>query len=139
MLKTALERILDGVVPDNAVVEFNLLSSDEMARLNEDYLQHEGPTDVITFSYVDEERLAIDEEPTVGEIFVCPEVAQLSASELGLPLEEEIILYLIHGILHLSGLDDIEKDDRAAMRQAEIDEMTRLKSSFDLSIPFSIT
>ena len=133
-----MERVLKECAPDNAEVDFHLLDSGPMAQLNENYLQHEGTTDVITFSYLDDEIPAMDDEaPIVGEIFVCPDVAQSAASDLDTSVEEEIILYLVHGILHLSGLDDVAESDREVMRRAEATEMAFLRDRFDLVSPFA--
>jgi probable rRNA maturation factor len=137
MLQATMERVLKDCAPDNAEVDFHLLDPDRMAHLNEHYLQHDGPTDVITFTYLDNEMPAVDDEaPIVGEIFVCPEVARSAASDHDTSVEEEIVLYLVHGVLHLSGLDDVDEPDRKVMRQAEATEMAILCEQFDLSSPF---
>ncbi len=64
-----------------------------MARVHGDFLGDPTETDVITFPY--------------GEILVCPAVAQDRAAEYGLKVDQEILLYALHGLLHLAGYDDI--------------------------------
>ena len=95
-----------------------------MARVNEQHLQHQGVTDVITFAYPREILPAAlaeadDEGQVLGEILVCPSVAVEAAARLGHQPGEELALYLAHGILHLCGLDDHHPADRRRMRQAE--------------------
>ncbi len=63
-----------------------------MARVHADFLGDPTETDVITFPY--------------GEILVCPAVAQDRASEFGHEVEQEVLLYCLHGMLHLTGYDD---------------------------------
>jgi probable rRNA maturation factor len=63
-----------------------------MARVHGDFLGDPTETDVITFPY--------------GEILVCPAVARDRVAEYGLKLEEEVLLYCLHGLLHLAGYDD---------------------------------
>ena len=63
-----------------------------MARVHGDFLDDPSETDVITFPY--------------GEILVCPAVARDRAMELRLKLDDEVLLYALHGLLHLAGYDD---------------------------------
>lgn len=55
----------------------------------------------------------------LGEVYVCPSVANKYALENNLPPLQELILYVIHGFLHLIGYDDIEPEDQIVMRQKE--------------------
>lgn len=63
-----------------------------MARVHGDFLGDPTETDVITFPY--------------GEILVCPAVARDRAAEFDFKVEQEILLYALHGLLHLAGYDD---------------------------------
>jgi probable rRNA maturation factor len=63
-----------------------------MARVHGDFLGDSSETDVITFPY--------------GEILVCPAVARDRAAEYGHDAEQEVLLYALHGLLHLAGYDD---------------------------------
>ncbi len=63
-----------------------------MAQVHADFLGDPAETDVITFPY--------------GEILVCPAVAREQSHGYGLDVEHEILLYALHGLLHLTGLDD---------------------------------
>ena len=76
-----------------------------MARVHRDFLGDPTETDVITFSY--------------GEIVVCPAVAQDRISEYGVTLEDEILLYCLHGLLHLSGYDDTTARSAREMKTAQ--------------------
>ena len=81
----------------------------KMASVNERFLGHGGPTDVITFDY----------EKDGAEIFICPDVAVAQAKEFGTTPQMELVRYLVHGLLHLKGYDDHTARDRARMKKAE--------------------
>ena len=73
-------------------IQFVLVDRATMARVHGDFLGDSSETDVITFPY--------------GEILVCPAVARDRAAEFGLEVEQEVLLYALHGLLHLAGYDD---------------------------------
>ena len=89
-------------------VEITILGARAMAKVHRDFLGIPGPTDVITFPY--------------GEILVCAPVAADRAREFGHNTTTELALYAIHGLLHLSGHDDITpaKEKRMAAAQEKI-------------------
>ena len=72
-----------------------------MTRLNETFLHHSGSTDVITFDYASRPNTPILQ----GEIFVCVDEAVEQARRFCCAWQEEIIRYVIHGVLHLTGFD----------------------------------
>jgi probable rRNA maturation factor len=82
-------------------VEICILGSRAMAKVHRDFLNIPGATDVITFPY--------------GEILVCAPVAAARAPEFGHSTTQELALYIIHGLLHLSGFDDISEPDAKKM------------------------
>ncbi len=59
------------------------------------------------------------DQEILGSVFVCPEVAQDYAKSKGLCPHRETILYVIHGLLHLLGYDDISQKERTRMRKKE--------------------
>lgn len=89
-------------------VSASVVSPAVMSRVHADFLGVEGPTDVITFPY--------------GEILVCAAVAAENAGRYGNSLDDELALYVIHGLLHLNGYDDLTKTAARQMhaRQAKI-------------------
>ena len=89
-------------------------------RLNAQHLGHDYATDVISFGY---ECCA----PQVnGELIVSLETAQQQAHNVRWPVEHELLLYVVHGVLHITGMDDYMPHDRAAMRQYEQKVMLQL-------------
>ena len=80
-----------------------------MRALNKEYLSHDYVTDVLTFELGEDQ----------GEIIICPLVACTNARAHQNTTEKEIILYVIHGILHLAGYDDHSPKDILEMRRME--------------------
>jgi probable rRNA maturation factor len=114
-------RLLRGVVTDLLsflqVMDFDLaihlIGESEMTRLNETRLQHAGCTDVITFDY--------SEPPgtMTGEIFACVPEAVAQAKRFQATWQEELVRYIVHGILHLKGHDDLRPAARRRMKREE--------------------
>ena len=90
-----------------------LVGDREMAELNERYLHHAGPTDVLAFPYETEG------ESVRGEIVVNAERAAAEAQGRRHSAEAELMLYVVHGLLHLLGCDDAEPGERRTMRRRE--------------------
>jgi probable rRNA maturation factor len=84
-----------------------------MQQLNARYLQHDYPTDVLSFP--------LERSPTSleGEIIVSAETATRESHRFGWTPAEEILLYLVHGTLHLIGYDDQTEEESRAMREKE--------------------
>ena len=106
--------------------EFTLhfVDSAEISRLHQEFFDDPSITDCISFP--------IDDTDTpyrvLGEVFVCPEVAvEFAASHCENPLKETA-LYVVHGLLHLFGYDDIKEKDRRRMKNKEKELMTYLTS-----------
>jgi probable rRNA maturation factor len=99
----------------------HIVRAPEMARLNEQFLQHSGSTDVITFDYSEDSKLKTQKpKPALqGEIFICIDDAIAQAREFRTSWQSEIARYVIHGILHLRGFDDIRAADRRKMKREE--------------------
>jgi len=98
------------------------LDREAMCRVHADFLQNDSLTDVITFEGISEAGVA-------GEICVAPDHALEFEGSRRLPLPEELTLYLVHGYLHLAGLDDVDPADRRKMRAAERRAMTSLRKA----------
>ncbi len=108
-------------------ISIQFLAPGRMAEINHEYLQHEGPTDVITFD--------LSDEPTVlmmGEILICPEIAAKQSKEFETTWHKETIRYVIHGLLHLKGFDDLEPEKRKIMKRHENRWMERVQEKFNL-------
>lgn len=97
------------------------LTREHMCRIHSDFLQDDSLTDVITFEGAPEAGIA-------GEICVAPVQAHEFKGARRLPFAEELTLYLVHGYLHLAGLDDVVPTARRKMRAAERRAMNHLRA-----------
>lgn len=104
-----------------------LVGPDAIARINETHLRHEGPTDVIAFDYADSGSPAL----LAGDIFVCVDEAIRQAPKYKTTWQSELVRYVVHGILHLSGYDDKQRAARKNMKREEDRLMRQLASRFD--------
>jgi len=105
-------------VSDEADLGVLFVDEATMTDLHVTWMDEEGPTDVLSFP-MDELRPGTDEERTpaglLGDVVVCPSVAARQASEVGHPVDNEMLLLVIHGILHLLGYDHAEPTEEAEM------------------------
>jgi probable rRNA maturation factor len=84
----------------DAMISIAFVSPTTIARLNERYLGHTGPTDVIAFALND--RVS---PPAValGDVYICPAVARANARRFGVSMRNEIERLVVHGTLHVLG------------------------------------
>lgn len=100
-----------------AEMGLHCLDAKDMQKLHQEAFGKDTVTDCISFP-IDGE-LGDNHTRILGDVFVCVDVAKEYAQEHQLPFLEELSLYVIHGILHLLGYDDIEEKKCSEMRSAE--------------------
>ena len=118
MIQQVARKILDDYEFSRSELSIALVDDKTIREHNRQYLDHDWATDVISFV------LDLDESETgnrslCGQLIVSTETAKRLADELGHSMEMELTLYVIHGTLHLCGLDDHEPDDIAEMQGQE--------------------
>lgn len=94
-----------------ALISVAFLRNSRMARMNREFLGHQGPTDVITFEMRAARKLAGD-DAVIGDIYIAPDVARGNAREQNVGVREELIRLVIHGTLHVLGYTHPEGDGR---------------------------
>lgn len=108
----------------DAEVSILLTDDAQIAELNKEYRDVDGPTDVLSFSQTEGEDEFIPgvEENLLGDIVISVETAKRQAEEQGKSVDEEIDMLLVHGVLHLLGYDHAEEDEERVMfaKQQEI-------------------
>ena len=92
-------------------VAYIFCDDEEILRVNRQYLQHDYYTDIITFDY--------DDDVISGDLFISLDTVRTNAEQLGLPYEQELNRVIIHGILHLCGINDKGLGEREIMEAAE--------------------
>ena len=129
-------------------VELSMLFVDEhaIADLNQRFHDEDGPTDVLAFP-MDELPIeggrspdsggtgpGVDLEPAevptmLGDVVLCPAVARRNADAIARPYDDEIALLVVHGILHLLGMDHAEPEEASAMQRRERELLGRFHQS----------
>ena len=124
-----VKRIVKSVIENEGVccdeVSIYFVSTKEISKLHKQFFDDPTPTDCISFP-IDGIQSDKQQYYVLGDVFVCPETAIQYAREKKGDAKQEIILYIIHGLLHLMGYDDMESSDRKRMRQAERKHLKRL-------------
>ena len=118
-----LQRAIDCVLAaERAQGDVTVMITDDetVANLNQQFLDKEGPTDVLSFPAMDEESdfvLPPEEAatPYLGDIIIALPFTQRQAQRLGRPLRDELALLVVHGALHLLGYDHATPEEKAEM------------------------
>jgi probable rRNA maturation factor len=112
-----------------AELALSFVDETAMAELNERWMGHSGPTDVLSWAIdppVPAGRAAPGGEPVLlGDVVVCPAVARRAVAGTDRPVEDELALLVVHGVLHVLGFDHAEAADEAAMQSRERELLTR--------------
>jgi probable rRNA maturation factor len=143
-LRAVVDELIAELKLTDVELGISLVGAREMALVNETFLQHEGPTDVITFDHSDNvppasRRQFKSDFPAGcrkylhGELFICPEVAVTQAKEFKTTWQSEVVRYVVHGVLHLLGYDDLKPHLRRAMKREENRLMRRLAKRFSFA------
>ncbi|MFA6568926.1 MAG: rRNA maturation RNase YbeY [Victivallales bacterium] len=119
--------------PDFSIA-VNFVDTETICRINREFVGHEGTTDVISFNYTIKGNPCPDD--INAELFICTDTAELAAKNLKKKLSDEIALYIVHGILHVSGEDDLTPPDRKKMRRLEKKVLSELRNTFDFGVIF---
>ena len=106
-IEAAVRHALREEGVEAAEISVALVSDGEIAALNQQYLDHEGPTDVISFHLHDRG------EPPLGDVYVGVEQAARQAPGFGASVADEVLRLAVHGTLHVLGYEHPEGEDRA--------------------------
>ena len=108
----------------------------EMARANEEFVGHIGTTDVITFSYFDDAENLFPGETAV-ELIICMDAAKREGeAREDSDYSREMVLYIVHGLLHSAGEDDLSPATCRRMRRREKEVLAGLQPDFDFQAVF---
>jgi len=117
-IENKIAKIMGHLDCPNQEVSILLTGDKDIRRLNQEFRSIDQPTDVLSFPQNTDEDPCIPEEIILGDIAVSLDIAKAQAKEHGLDFKEEIILLLIHGILHLLGYDhEISELEESKMRK----------------------
>lgn len=112
-LREGISAVLSGEGIRRAEISVAVIDDATIRVLNSQYLKHDWATDVLSF------LLEQGEASVEGEIIVSADTAERMAKEFGWTADEEMLLYAIHGVLHLVGYDDQTPESQTTMRERE--------------------
>ena len=101
-----------GVLSELEEVEISIVSDEVIEQVHVDFMDIPGATDVITFAH--------------GEIVISAETARSYGREYGNSFERELMLYIIHGLLHLTGHEDEDPQERVEMEKIQMEILERV-------------
>ena len=93
-------------------LSFVYTSNKQLRLINQEYLNHNYCTDVITFDYSEGKMLS-------GDVFISIDQVRINANTYGTDPDEELRRVMIHGVIHLLGFSDEKEEERESMRQME--------------------
>lgn len=135
-LETSLIQALHVEAVAEAVLSVTLTDNADIHRINREHLQHDYPTDVISFqlewSHPDRDQPEHTADGRSagarieGEIIASVEYAAAEAAQQGWDVQSELTLYVIHGMLHICGYDDLEFAEKDVMRAREAAVLNQL-------------
>ncbi len=105
-------------------ISYLFCSDEKILEVNRQYLQHDFYTDIITFDYSEGDRIS-------GDIFISLDTVLSNSIQYHTGFDEELYRVIIHGILHLCGLNDKSEGEGREMREAEESALSILRESRD--------
>lgn len=112
-LVDAVRAVVHDAAFRSAAISIAIVDDPTMHELNRQYLEHDYPTDVLSFV------LSEDDNHLEGEVIISADTAAAEAAAIGWPAAAEQLLYAIHGALHLVGYRDKAPAEAREMREAE--------------------
>ncbi len=119
MLQEGIRETLRRFDTASADVSVAVVNDAEIAELHEKYMNIKGATDVLTFDLGEQRPADANGRRVEGEIVVSADVAKRRAEERAHPVAAELALYVVHGSLHLLGMDDATEQDATKMHEME--------------------
>ena len=102
-------------------------NDEKILEVNRQYLQHDYYTDIITFDYSDDALLTGRKDTISGDLFISLDTVRTNAEQQGTTYDEELHRVIIHGILHLCGINDKGPGEREVMERAENEALKIIK------------
>ena len=101
-------------------IAYIFCNDEKILEVNRQYLQHDYYTDIITFDYDEDDVIS-------GDLFISLDTVRTNAEQVGATYEEELHRVIIHGILHLCGINDKGPGEREIMEENENKALAMLK------------
>jgi probable rRNA maturation factor len=119
---TTARRILNALGYPDAQLSILIVDDTQIAEFNLAYLNHAGPTNVISFPMQEGPFSGISPD-LLGDVVISADTAHREAVEAGVQMAERFNQLLIHGILHLTGYDHVHSEEEAAVMEQKSNEL----------------
>ena len=100
-------------------IHYIFCNDERILDINNQYLAHDYYTDIITFDYSEKEVIS-------GDMFISLDTVRSNSEKFGTAYEEELYRVIIHGVLHLCGVNDVSEEEAKEMRGAEDKALAQL-------------
>ncbi|MDE6180854.1 MAG: rRNA maturation RNase YbeY [Phocaeicola sp.] len=107
-----IKEVAAGYGKRTGEIAYIFCSDDKILEVNQQYLKHDYYTDIITFDYCEGDRIS-------GDLFISLDTVRTNAEQFRQPYNRELHRVIIHGILHLCGINDKGPGEREIMEAAE--------------------
>ena len=107
-----IKKVADTYGKKCGEIAYIFCDDEKILEVNKEYLQHDYYTDIITFDYSEDDYIS-------GDLFISLDTVRSNSEMLGVAYEQELYRVIIHGILHLCGIDDKGEGEREIMVAAE--------------------
>lgn len=111
-----LSKVISSEIKNEGEINYIFCDDDYLLEINQQYLDHDTLTDIISFDYSVGKELH-------GDIFISVERVRDNALDFGVSFEEELKRVMVHGILHYCGYKDKSEEDELLMREKEEEKM----------------
>lgn len=133
-LQETIKRVSASLEPLSDTVNLVVVNDDYIQQLNRDFRDIDKPTDVISFSYVDDDSPRVqDEDDIAGEVYVSHQTIEKEAKLLGVNPGTLFLRIGVHGLLHIIGYDHVADDDALRMEDREKSLLTAHLPSEELA------
>lgn len=111
-IKTWIKQVVGNFELKVGELAYIFCSDEKILEVNQEYLQHDYYTDIITFDYSEGNVIS-------GDMFISLDTVKSNAEKYETAYDEELLRVMIHGVLHLCGLKDKTEEEEAKMREEE--------------------
>lgn len=123
-LRRWIENVAERYQKEVGDICYQFVNDDRILQTNQDFLNHDYYTDIITFDESQDNTIA-------GDIMISLDTVRTNAEQYDLDYAEELHRVIIHGILHMCGLKDKSDEEEAAMHAAEDEALAMLRDEID--------
>lgn len=117
--------ILEALGYPEAQLSIMIVDDKQISELNENYLNHKGPTNVISFPMQEGDFAGVTPD-LLGDVVISADTANREALVAGMDMELRLYQLLVHGILHLVGYDHVNSEEEAAVMERKSEELMAL-------------